>query len=374
MPNEPILKYDPGEKSLKAPFVIYIDLECTLKKVLSCQNNPEKSYTGKKAIHETSGWTMAKICSFDKKENKLYHYREKDCIENLCKKLKKEALELINYKKRDIIPLTQEENNRYNEQEICYKCGEKFCMDKDDKDYINKKKVKDHCQYTGKFREATYSICNLKYNVPKEIPIIIHNATYDTYFMLNQLAIEFNGELNCIGDNTEKYISFSVPIKKEVIDNNGNKKAIIYKLKFIDSYRFMPISLSEFVDCPSEIFNSIEYELCIERINIKSECHYVGLKNDKLIHKCKKCKEECERPIIDELKEKFSSIYQFCDGDLNKFVLVLRKGVYPYEYMDSWEKFNETTLPPKDAFYSNLNLEDITVMDYTHTQKGMGCI
>ena len=247
-------------------------------------------------------------------------------------------------------------------------------MDKDDKDYINKKKVKDHCQYTGKFREATYSICNLKYKVPKEIPIIIHNATYDTYFMLNQLAIEFNGELNCIGDNTEKYISFSVPIKKEVIDNNGNKKTIIYKLKFIDSYRFMPISLSEFVDCPSEIFNSIEYEFCIERINIKSECHYVGLKNDKLIHKCKKCKEECERPIIDELKEKFSSIYQFCDGDLNKFVLVLRKGVYPYEYMDSWEKFNETTLPPKDAFYSNLNLEDITVMDYTHTQKGMGCI
>ena len=94
MPNEPILKYDPGEKSLKAPFAIYIDLECTLKKVLSSQNNPEKSYTGKKAIHETSGWAMAKICSFDKKENKLYHYREKDCIENLCKKLKKEALEL----------------------------------------------------------------------------------------------------------------------------------------------------------------------------------------------------------------------------------------------------------------------------------------
>ena len=167
---------------------------------------------------------MAIICSFDKQENKLYHYREKDCIENLCKKLKKDALELINYKKRDIIPLTQEENNRYNEQEICYKCGENFCMDKDDKDYINKKKAKNHCQYTGKFREATYSICNLKYKVPKEIPIIIHNATYDTHFMLNQLAIEFNGELNCIGDNTEKYISFSVPIKKEVIDNNGNKK------------------------------------------------------------------------------------------------------------------------------------------------------
>ena len=55
--------------------------------------------------------------------------------------------------------------------------------------------------------------------------------------------------------------------------------------------------------------------------------------------------------------------------DLNKFTLLLRKGVYPYEYMDSWEKFDETTLPPKEAFYSNLNLEDISDEDYAHAQK-----
>ena len=96
-------------------------------------------------------------------------------------------------------------------------------MDKDDKNYINKRKVKDHCQYTGKFRGAAHSKCNLNYNVQREIPIIIHNAS----------------ELNCIGDNMEKYITFSVQIKKEVIDNNGDKKTITYKLTFIDSYRFM---------------------------------------------------------------------------------------------------------------------------------------
>ena len=90
-------------------------------------------------------------------------------------------------------------------------------MDKDDKNY--KRKVKDHCHYTGKFRGTTHSICNLNYNDQKEIPVIIHNATYDTHFILNQLAIEFKGELNCIGDNMEKYITFSVPIKKEC-DNN----------------------------------------------------------------------------------------------------------------------------------------------------------
>ena len=103
-------------------------------------------------------------------------------------------------------------------------------------------------------------------------------------------------------------------------------------------------------------------------MKINSECYYVRLKNDKLIYKCKECKKEYKRPI-NELKEKFPSIYQFCNGDLNKFVLLVRKGVYPYEYIDSWEKFNETTLPPKKDFYSNLNLEDISDENYAHAQK-----
>ena len=134
-------------------------------------------------------------CSFDKKENKLNYYRGKDCIEELCKKLKENSMEKINYEKEEIIPLTHKENNFYNEQEICYICKEKFCVDKDDKDYINRKKVKDHCHYTGKFRGAAHSKCNLNYKVQKEIPIIIHNASYDTHFILNQLAIEFKVNL-----------------------------------------------------------------------------------------------------------------------------------------------------------------------------------
>ena len=103
-------------------------------------------------------------------------------------------------------------------------------MDKDDKNYINKRKVKYHCHYTGKFRGAVHSKCNSNYNVQKEIPIIIHNASYDTHSMLNQLAIECKGELNCIGDNMEKYITFSVSIKKECNNkNNNNNKTITYK-------------------------------------------------------------------------------------------------------------------------------------------------
>ena len=120
-------------------------------------------------------------------------------------------------------------------------------------------KIKERC--TGKFRAAAHSKCNLNYKVPKDIPIIIHNATFHTHFILNQLAIKFKGEVNCIGDNMEKYITFSVPIKKEC----DNGKIITYKLKFIDSFRFMSTSLSELVDNTSGIFNSIECKSCIEK-------------------------------------------------------------------------------------------------------------
>ena len=67
--------------------------------------------------------------------------------------------------------------------------------------------------------------------------------------------------------------------------------------------------------------------------------------------------------------QRFANIYEFCNGDLNKFILLLRKGVYPYEYMDSWQRFDETSLPDKEAFYSNLNMEDITDVDYRHGKK-----
>ena len=127
-------------------------------------------------------------------------------------------------------------------------------------------------------------------------------------------------------------------------------------------------SLSKLVDNMSGNVNCIECKSCMEKIKINSECCFVGLKNNRLFYKCKEFKEEWKRPI-NELIKNFPSVYQFCHGDLNKFVLLLKKGVHPCEYMDNWEKFDETVLPPKKAFYSNLNLEDISNEDYTHPQK-----
>ena len=124
---ERILKYNPGEKSLKALFEVYLDLEYLLKKEQSHNNNNDnnnnnikQSYTEKKAKHEPSGWSMFTRCSFDKKENKLNYYRGKDCIEKLCKKLKECAMKIINYEEKEMIPLTKEENKSYKEQEKCH--------------------------------------------------------------------------------------------------------------------------------------------------------------------------------------------------------------------------------------------------------------
>ena len=82
--------------------------------------------------------------------------------------------------------------------------------------------------------------------------------------------------------------------------------------------------------------------------------------------KCFNCNICYEKKFNKDLMKKLKNTYSFCNNDLNKFILLLRKGVYPYEYMDSWEKFNETSLPSKKEFYSNLNMEDIDEIDYRH--------
>ena len=90
------------------------------------------------------------------------------------------------------------------------------------------------------------------------------------------------------------------------------------------------------------------------------------MKNEKLLLKCFNCNSYYKKKFNKDLIKKSKNTYSFCNNDLNKFVLLLRKGVYPYEYMDSWEKFNETSLPSKEDFYSNLNMEDIDDIDYRH--------
>ena len=186
------------------------------------------------------------------------------------------------------------------------------------------RKVRDHSHYTRKYRGVAHSKCNLNYKIVKEILSLFRNGSvYDYHLIIKYLVREFKGNSECLGENTEKYISFTVPFKKVI-----NDKEIKYKIRISDSCRFTQDSLSNLVDNLSE--------LKIKEID------------------------------TDVLIKRFYNTYQLSENDTNKFKLLLRKGVYPYEYMDSWKRFNETELLSKDKFYSTLNLEDISDDDYAH--------
>ena len=150
-----------------------------------------------------------------------------------------------------------------------------------------------------------------------------------------------------------------MPVKKKI----KNKKKIIeitYKIKFVDCCRFMSTSLSKLIDNLSEgIHNN-------RSVDCKSFLDYMKTKDEKLIFKCFTCKKNYEKDFNKELIERFVHIYEFCNGDLNKFILLLRKGVYPYEYMNNWERFDETSLPDEGSFHSSLNMENIGDIDYRH--------
>ena len=182
---------------------------------------------------------------------------------------------MFNYEKKKMIPLTTEEKIYHNKQKICYICKKEF-NNNDQKNY----KVRDHCHYTGKYRGAAHNICNLRYKVAKEILIVFHNSSiYDYHFIIKELVKEFESNFECLGENTEKYISFSVSIKKKIENKDPE---ITYKIKFIDSYRFMASSLSKLVDNLSEGTLNNKYSDC------GSNLDYIKIKNEELILECYK--------------------------------------------------------------------------------------
>ena len=134
----------------------------------------------------------------------------------------------------------------------------------------------------GKYRGAAHNICNLRYKIPKEIPVVFHNAsTYDYHFIIKELVKEFDGSFECLGENTEKYITFSAPIKEKI---ENKDIGITYKFTVIDSYRFMSMPLSKLIDNLSE---RIHNNKCADG---KSCLDYIKTKNEKLIFKCFNCK------------------------------------------------------------------------------------
>ena len=247
-----IIKYNHGEKSMKVSFIIYADLECLLEKMSTCINNPNGSSTTKINKHTPSGYSIFTSCSFDESKNKLNYYRGKDCMKKFCKDLKEHATRIINYEKKKIIPLTKEEKINYNDQQICYISKKEFeKTDTTKSSSLERKKhhkVRDHCHYTGNYRGAAHNVCNLRYKVPKEIPVGFHNgSTYDYHFIIKELVKEFQGNFDCLGENTEKYITFSVPLKKKIENKNLE---ITYSFMMVDTRPTARVTFKKNFDKP----------------------------------------------------------------------------------------------------------------------------
>ena len=230
-------------------------------------------------------------------------------------------MKIINYEKKEMISLTYKEKEAHENQNICYICEQEFCMDENNKkEFKLNQKVRDHCHYTGKYRGAAHSICNLRYKIPKEIPVVFHNgSTYDYHFIIKQLAKELKGNVECLGENTEKCITFSVPIKKE----HDNGQTTTYKLEFIDSYRFMQYSLSNLVDNLSGIDNKEPGNKFIDNMRSMKDSLSPSINKisqiDRRISQIDK--KEQENKFIDSMRSMITSLLQ----SINKIPRLIEK-------------------------------------------------
>ena len=313
-----ILRFKHHERSEKLPFIIYADTEALIKEMHNCDPNPQNSYTKKYQKHKSISFSYY-IKSFDNNvyESKLRKYIGEDAMEKFVEWIEEDVKEIANIPDVEMI-FGPDELNQFNSATKCWICNEEFDDTADEKGYRKNEKVKDHCHYTGRFRGAAHNSCNLKYKKPKFIPVVFHNLSgYDSHLFIKNLSFT-DGNIDCIPNNEEKYISFT---KNTVVGSYTNKegkdKPIKHKIRFIDSFKFMSTSLESLVDnLPDDAFNNLEGCYKGERLS-----------------------------------------------------LVKRKGVYPYEYMNSLERFKENKLPPKEAFYSRLTGEGIGDEDYEHAEK-----
>ena len=304
------------ERGQRVPFAIYADFESLLKPISRCQPNPKISSTTKYQKHEPISFSYYIKCFEDTVcDLEPRTYTGEDATEKFIEWLEKDVKDICNIKKRNMI-FGEKEAEDFNNATDCWICKGELGLDK----------VRDHCHFTGRYRGAAHNQCNLKYKKPTFTPVVIHNLTnYDAHLFVKHLGCS-EGDISCIANNDEKYISFSKQItvgtyKKDAITDDGDiypvEKPIHHTIRFIDSFRFMSTSLSKLVDnLPKTAFQNMEKYYTREKLD-----------------------------------------------------LIKRKGVYPYEYMDSIERFKETSLPQKESFYSSLNNEHISDEDYDHAKK-----
>ena len=308
--NNNILKFNNFHKQLPVPFVIYADFEAITEKIHGCQPNDDKSYTEAYQRHTDCGYGYKVVCCYDDKYTKpLQIYRGEKAVYKFMEAM----LDEVKYCKKIIkkyfnkpLRMTKDDEDKFQKADKCHICEKKYKK--------TDVRVRDHCHITGFYRGSAHQDCNLNFQITDKIPVIFHNLRgYDSHFIMQEIGaiVKEHKYTNKKGEKCQMNIN--------AIPNNMEKYMAFMlgnHLTFIDSFQFMSSSLEKLVsNLPRE---SLKYTSQI-------------FKNEKLD-------------------------------------LMSKKGVYPYDFMDSFEKFNEK-LPSKEEFYSILNDEDITDDQYKHAQN-----
>ena len=213
------------------------------------------------------------------KDNHHTYYRGNDSMEKFAKEILRIGKEIASEEKHVEIFLTEDEKLKHEECKKCHICDKPFNTNKKSKYFKSFKKVRDHCHYTGKYSGAAHSLCNLRYQEQRVISIVIQNGSkYDFHLLIKELAKKIKSQVKCIGENIETYKTFSLLIEVEIdeVDEKEKLKTKTYNLRFIDSCRFMNISLDMLVDNLSEI-NNKECKKCKERTKTTEYCEFVKL-------------------------------------------------------------------------------------------------
>ena len=309
-----ILKFNNFHKQQPVPFVIYADFEAITEKIHGCQQEGKKSYTEAYQKHTDCGYGYKVVCCYDDKYTKpIQLYRG----ENAVYKFMENMLEEVKWCKKVMkkhfnkpLKMSNEDEQKFKKSTRCHICDKKY----NEEDV----RVRDHCHITGVFRGSAHQDCNLKLKMKPEeikIPVIFHNLRgYDSHFIMQKLGQIVKKHTYKNNKGEEKQMNINA------IPNNMEKYMAFMlgnHLTFIDSFQFMSSSLDKLVS------------------NLPAEA-------------------------LKYTSERFKK---------EKLSLMTRKGVYPYDYMDSFDKFNKTELPTKEEFYSILIDEHISNEDYTHAQN-----
>ena len=226
MPNKkPIVQYSDGQYQFKVPFMMYTDFESILEPIQGASNNLNISSTREVNAHAPSGWYVYSKSAYGKVTNPLAEYRGPDCVRKFCEHIISEAKWLYSsFPEKPMAPLTKSQIKEYKRTTKCHIYYKPFNE--------KKRRVRDHCHYTGLYWGAANFSCNLKYKIPKYIPVVFHNlAGYDAHLFIRELS-KYTTGMGIIAKNTEDHISFSIKVEvNKYIDKDGNKRVKEMELK-----------------------------------------------------------------------------------------------------------------------------------------------